>query len=136
METNNKTEREDGNKSAAVGFFHSYRGQYIIGQALFVAIEAMEKVEPAVRREVSNIADMRFLMETLFPMYSMVSGALTESQEELSEMIDRANIDSPDSTDGCPDCEGEGMPLPVDADLERYSKCGNCKGWLPLEEEA
>ena len=50
--------------------------------------------------------------------------------------MEKPTKEDPDDPDGCPDCGGEGMPLTVDADLERYSKCGNCKGWLPLEEEA
>jgi RNA polymerase-binding transcription factor DksA len=30
----------------------------------------------------------------------------------------------------CPDCEGEGQPLPDGANHEEYSRCGNCKGWV------
>ena len=44
----------------------SVREQYIIAQALHVAIKEMEAVEPAVMREVSNIADMKHLQETVF----------------------------------------------------------------------
>ena len=58
-------------------------------------------------------------------------------QADMSKKEEREeSMDWSDAPDGCPDCEGEGKPLPVDADLERYSKCGNCKGWMPLEEEA
>lgn len=94
METNNKTEEEQWNKEVnrerAVALFQSFRGKYIIGQALFVAIEAMEAVEPDYMREVSNISDMRFLMEILFPMYSMVAVAAKGSKEDFWEMIDKA----------------------------------------------
>jgi len=44
----------------------SVREQYIIAQALHVAIKEMEAVEPAVMREVSNIADMKHLQKTVF----------------------------------------------------------------------
>ena len=44
----------------------SIREQYIVAQALHVAIKEMEAVEPAVMREVSNIADMKRLQETVF----------------------------------------------------------------------
>ena len=44
----------------------SVREQYIIAQALHVAIKEMEAVEPAILREESNIADMKHLRETDF----------------------------------------------------------------------
>jgi hypothetical protein len=52
---------EDGMK-----FLASLRGQLIMAQALYVAIDAMEKVEPEYMREESNIADMKFLQENVF----------------------------------------------------------------------
>ena len=62
--------------STARDFFTSTRGQYIVGQALHIAIEALESVEGA-HKEVSNISDMKFIKEELFPMYSALQ---TESQ--------------------------------------------------------
>lgn len=53
----------------ALDFMTSHRGRYIISQALHKAIEVMESVEPEVRREVSNIADMKYLRHHLFSMY-------------------------------------------------------------------
>ena len=53
----------------ALDFMASHRGQYIISQALNRAIEVMESVEPEVRREASNIADMKYLRHHLFSMY-------------------------------------------------------------------
>jgi hypothetical protein len=44
----------------------SVRDQYIIAQALHVAIKEMGTVEPAIMREESNIADMKLLRETHF----------------------------------------------------------------------
>jgi hypothetical protein len=37
-----------------------------MAQALYVAIDTLEKVEPSYMREDSNIADMKFLQETVF----------------------------------------------------------------------
>ena len=45
----------------AGNFFNSVRGRYIFGQALMVAIEAMESV-PSPHTEVSNIEDMKLLL--------------------------------------------------------------------------
>ena len=53
-------------------FVNGMRGQYILGQALYIAIDAM-KNEP--RPEWSNIADMEFLMKELFPLYSITQNA-------------------------------------------------------------
>jgi hypothetical protein len=50
-------------------FSNSLRGRYIIGQALHIAIGELKKV-PLPHREESNIADMEFLMNELFPIYS------------------------------------------------------------------
>jgi hypothetical protein len=61
-----REEKDDLPEAAAV-FASSLRGQYIIGQALAVAIETMEKV-PAPFTEVSNIGDMQFLLEHLYPL--------------------------------------------------------------------
>jgi hypothetical protein len=47
-------------------FLASLRGQLIVAQALYVAIDTLEKVEPSYMREQSNIADMKFLQETVF----------------------------------------------------------------------
>jgi len=45
--------------------FYSRRGQYIIGQALSIAIRTMKL---AKRPESSNIEDMEVLLEELFPL--------------------------------------------------------------------
>ena len=65
-ETKEKTKSSEHTK--AVQFFNSTRGFSIIGQALHIAIEAMEKV-PMPYKEVSNINDMKYLEEELFPMF-------------------------------------------------------------------
>jgi hypothetical protein len=55
-------------REQALDFFRSMRGQLIIGQALAVAVDTMDKVEPPAMRERSNIADMQFLLDNLFTM--------------------------------------------------------------------
>ena len=69
--------------TTAVKFLQSIRGQYIISQALFHAIETLNKVEPEAMREISNIRDMEYLHTNLFPMFG---GALPrinlESEDE------------------------------------------------------
>ena len=42
------------------------REQYILAQALNIAIQQLEAVEPRVMRELSNIADMRAILEEHF----------------------------------------------------------------------
>jgi hypothetical protein len=53
------------------------RGQYILSQALTVAIEQMETVEPPLR-EPSNIADMRLLRNELFPIFAITERATAD----------------------------------------------------------
>jgi hypothetical protein len=50
----------------------SLRGQYIIGQALYLALESMQN-RPEISREHSNEADMKLLMEEIFPIYYAVA---------------------------------------------------------------
>jgi hypothetical protein len=57
----------------ALRLLSSPRGQYIMGQALFIAIEQLNKVE-SPHKEESNISDMTFLMENLFPLYAKIVG--------------------------------------------------------------
>jgi hypothetical protein len=72
---------EQEKRREAIEFAGSGRGLYIISQALYVAVQAMEKV-PKTKREPSNIADMRFLMETLFPMYKLIKEAQKKFEKE------------------------------------------------------
>lgn len=61
-------------KDLALKIFNSVRGNYIVGQALFLAIEHM-KERPAIQQEPSNMADMELMMAELFPLYSVVAEA-------------------------------------------------------------
>ena len=77
-------------KEMAAELFNSWRGQYIISQALYKAIKVMEKVEPPVMRELSNIEDMRLIMQQLFPMFMATAAA--EEVASGPEFWDRMDI--------------------------------------------
>jgi len=64
----------------AAKFAESVRGQFILSQALTVAAEAM-KQEPYP--ESSNIADMEYLRDNLFPLYKAVSDSHSKAQGVL-----------------------------------------------------
>jgi len=53
------------NTQDVLKFLGSPRGQYIIGQALAIAVKELEKEDEPLR-EKSNIEDMKFLGENLF----------------------------------------------------------------------
>jgi len=55
--------------NTARDFYNSTRGQYIVGKAFHLAIEALESAN-GVLKEVSTISDMKFLRDELFPMYT------------------------------------------------------------------
>lgn len=59
----------------AFNFSQSSRGQYIISQALTLAIEKLSEVEKSWR-EHSNIADMRYLLKYLYRQYPLCRKAL------------------------------------------------------------
>lgn len=61
---------------------HSWRGQYLISQALTLAVEQMERVQPPLRED-SNIADMRLLIETVYPFYVLARKADIEHFQKL-----------------------------------------------------
>ena len=60
------SEQEENNNDNALNFLSSFRGRYIVGQALYYAIQVMESVEPEYMQEKSNISDMRYLKNELF----------------------------------------------------------------------
>ena len=57
--------------NTARDFLTSTRGQYIVGQALHIAIEKLELVK-GVHREVSNIDDMKFIRDEIYPIYTVI----------------------------------------------------------------
>jgi hypothetical protein len=62
-------------------FASSIRGQLILSQALCVAIDTMKKVEPEHMRETSNISDMEYLRDELFPIFKVVQDAKNANNE-------------------------------------------------------
>lgn len=50
----------------------SIREKYILAQALSIAIRELEAVEPPVMREISNIADMRTMLEENLTMFGNI----------------------------------------------------------------
>ena len=58
-------------KIEAMKFANTVRGQYIMGQALYLAIQSIE-ARPKIEQEPSNVADMKFLMDNLFPMFNSI----------------------------------------------------------------
>ena len=71
---------KENKQEVAFEFLVSLRGQFIMGQALQVAIEAMESVEPEMR-ERSNIQDMKFLRDNLFNLGAAISNARKTATE-------------------------------------------------------
>ena len=61
--------------------FNSHRGHYIISQALYEAIKAME-ARPKRQQEPSNVSDMKLMMNHLFPIYPAV-----EAAEEIHKIM-------------------------------------------------
>ena len=70
-------QRISTDRDKAVALAQSMRGQYIISQALCLAIRSIN-CRPDELQEPSNVADMEFLVQHLFPIYRVV-----ESSEEL-----------------------------------------------------
>ena len=65
-------------KKYVTALVNSQRGAYIIGQALHIAVEEMEKV-PEPHREISNIDDMKLIRDELFPLYTRIVQVKSES---------------------------------------------------------
>lgn len=55
----------------ALEFVNSHRGRYILAQALTLGIEKLSEVDER-RKEVSNIADMQYILDSLFKDYSNI----------------------------------------------------------------
>ena len=68
MLENIKKDPDPEYKWEAEEFINSPRGQFIMSQALCLAIKKLEEVK-GVMQEKSNIADMKYLQDELFPMY-------------------------------------------------------------------
>jgi hypothetical protein len=67
------------NRAKAIEFMNSMRGQYIMSQALTVAIDTMKQVEPP-HTEFSNIADMEYLRDEIFPIFKAVEAITSKAK--------------------------------------------------------
>lgn len=61
------TAKREKNEEVAA-FANSWRGRWILSQALSIAVDELSKV-PMPYREVSNINDMVYLRDNLFSLY-------------------------------------------------------------------
>ena len=67
----------------AAEFANSPRGNFILSQALYYGIEALEAVKPEYMQEKSNISDMKFLQNAFpFPP-ELFDGTLNDPFSEL-----------------------------------------------------
>jgi hypothetical protein len=55
---------QSAKRQIALQLLQSFRGSYLISQALSIAVEQMKKIEPPHREE----SNMEMLLETLFPV--------------------------------------------------------------------
>ena len=61
----------------------SMRDQYIIAQALVLGIQELDKV-PGVMKEVSNILDMKYLLENQFGNFAVVAQLTTSEANKIN----------------------------------------------------
>ncbi len=75
------------NQQEALQFLGSPRGQYIVGQALAIAVAELEKVEEPLQ-EKSNIGDMKSLGESLFKAgYATHTMLSTDLLKKIKEQV-------------------------------------------------
>ena len=93
----NKTISNIGRKTTmnnnAAQFATSMRGGYIIAQALHYGIEALKQV-PMPYREVSNIQDMEYLIETIYQFPISPEAKITEVESLTANKVCGCNDDS------------------------------------------
>jgi hypothetical protein len=63
---------QEEKREEALTFLFSMRGRYIVSQALCYALRVMREVQPEVRQEKSNMADMWYLRDILFDFPDML----------------------------------------------------------------
>ena len=71
-------------------FATSMRGKYIIAQALYYGIEALNKV-PLPHREVSNIQDMEYLRDNIYYFPITPEAKITEVEPLTAKGVDEVN---------------------------------------------
>jgi hypothetical protein len=78
-----KTPQQTEEQTKAYEFFGSMRGQWIVSQALSLAIRSLKQVQPEVMQEQSNISDMQYLIDNLFPQFQSYGPSEEESAERV-----------------------------------------------------
>ena len=76
-------------KDAAIEFMQTMRGQFILGQALYIAMAELEK---AKYPELGNIADMKFFMDNLFPLYAQLNAPEIKAAEKKLRLQHEAKL--------------------------------------------
>ena len=76
--------------SEPISFMFSPRGQYIMAQALYYGIKALESVEPEILQEKSNLKDMHYIKDMLFPFPDIAfTGPNKELVKRLKELEEK-----------------------------------------------
>ena len=79
-----------------MAFRDSPRGQFIIAQALVVAVEELSKVKGPMR-EYSNIEDMNLLIGVLYPgLADAIRQTYTESRTWVSSLVQQGDNNGTD----------------------------------------
>jgi len=70
------------NLKETMEFAHSSRGKFIQAQALYYGMKKLSEVE-GVLREVSNICDMKYLLDVLYPGYADIFDHIDQQRVTL-----------------------------------------------------
>ena len=70
------------NVKETIEFSQSPRGRFIQAQALYYGIKKLTEVE-GVMREVSNICDMKYLLDVLYPGYESIFDHIEQQRVTL-----------------------------------------------------
>ena len=90
MANKDKQTYDAGEVYDAYKFSMSPRGEYLISQALVIAIEQLKAV-PDRQREDSNIADMEYLLDAVYPLFKIAGMNINETQlKALQGVLDIA----------------------------------------------
>ena len=115
----------------ATEFLQSMRGQYIVSQALVLAVKEMSKVKEP-HTEHSNIADMNYLIDTLFPICRLVEGVEVKREVKREQAIKDWCLNENDENTACAKCKVKIGVVPISDDKNTFWICEDCDskmGW-------
>ena len=75
----------DKDSKDSILFISSSRGRYLLAQALRIAIKELSTVEPNYMKEVSNIEDMEYMLNSDFLSQSNIMVAVAEEYKNGKE---------------------------------------------------